>query len=132
MPNTVLPFVRSHQWQYPQVFVFGSNLAGIHGGGAAKFAAVNCGAVLGIGEGRQGMSYALPTVSLPGVPLTLDEVERAAMRFHLHAWEYPSVCFFVTRVGYGLAGFKDEDIAPMFKGDEVPPNLILPPEWDTL
>lgn len=123
--------MRPHIWQYPQVFVFGSNLAGFHAAGAAKFAMDNCSAVYGIGEGRQGMSYALPTISLPGVPLTLDEIFDAVDRFELYTWSYPSLTFFVTRVGCGLAGFTDEQIAPMFVRRELP-NVILPPEWDNL
>jgi hypothetical protein len=124
--------MRSHLHAFPEVFVFGSNLAGAHYSGAAKYAMDNCDAVMHIGEGRMGYSYALPTCSGPGIPLMLEEVAGAVDRFIAHASQYPSVNFFVTRVGCGIAGFTDEQIAPLFKQYDQMDNLILPPEWDNL
>ncbi len=134
--------MQPHQWQPNQVFVFGSNTAGEHAGGAAAFASMNCDAIKGIGEGRQGMSYAIPTCTRSmgggnGVVLTLDEVERAVNRFIVYADSFPSLTFFVTRIGCGIAGFTDEQIAPLFTPFAAShrgmlDNLILPPEWDDL
>ncbi len=45
-----------------EVFVFGSNLAGMHAGGAARVAYERFGAVMGQGVGMQGQSYAIPTM----------------------------------------------------------------------
>ena len=111
------------------IFVFGSNLEGIHGAGAALFAREKHGAILGKGEGLQGNSYALPTCASPGVPLTLD-----AIKLHVDLFlnfsttpigsEYQ---YQVTRVGCGFAGYKDEQIAPMFI--DAPDNVWLPSAW---
>ena len=110
-------------------FVFGSNEAGRHGKGAA-LTAKNCfGAVYGQGEGEQGQSYAVPTkdASLRSLPLyTIAENVRL---FIQHATNHPHKQFAVSRVGCGLAGYKDEDIAPMFKGH--PSNVyFLEKVWE--
>lgn len=111
-----------------QVFVFGSNLSGIHGGGAARAAHENYGAVWGVAVGRMGHSYAIPTVQhgIAG-PLTLDEIRAAVHVFVAYAAEHQHIDFFVTRVGCGLAGHKDADVAPMFK--DAPLNCSLPEPW---
>lgn len=109
------------------VFVFGSNLKGIHGAGAAKFAAMHWGAMLGIGEGRTGNSYALPTKETPYKTRSLDRIEDSVVRFFEYARENPSLTFLVTRVGCGYAGYEDSQIAPMFK--DAPPNCVLPDAW---
>lgn len=111
-----------------QVFVFGSNLSGIHGGGAARAAHDHYGAMWGVAEGLTGDSYALPTVqkNIAG-PLTLDEIEGYVRNFLSFAHANPTVEFFVTRVGCGLAGHKDQDIAPMFA--DAPDNCVLPEPW---
>jgi hypothetical protein len=121
-----------------QVFVFGSNLMGDHAGGAARFAEERRAAVMGIGQGfteRRPLadgklvlkSYALPTCALPGVPLTFDGVRAAVTLFKAFAYVREDLEFFVTAVGCGIAGFKHEDIAPMFR--DAPMNCVLPPEW---
>lgn len=122
-----------HNSTDPRVFVFGSNLRGIHGAGAARYAATALGALTGVNEGRTGRSYALPTCSKPGVPLSLREVKRHVDRFLLHAEfakaderEYDTR-FFVSAVGCGIAGFKESEIAPLFK--DAPDNCDLPPGW---
>ena len=123
--------MRTHLHQHPDVFVFGSNLAGLHYSGAAKYAMDNCFAVMGIGEGRMGYSYALPTCDRPGNPLPLPEVHKAVNRFLAYAEMHPTIEFFVTRVGCGIAGFTDDQIGPMFVKDAYfRPNVVLPPEWD--
>lgn len=106
------------------IFVFGSNQQGIHGAGAALHAYQNCGAVLGKGEGLFGQSYALPTCSEPGVPLNYDQVADKVKFFLEFATKHPELQFQVTRVGCGIAGFKDSEIAPLFK--YAPDNVWLP------
>jgi hypothetical protein len=73
------------------------------------------------------MAYALPTMSKIGVPLTIDEVKAAVTMFKAWARSNDDLEFFVTAVGCGIAGFKHEDIAPMFR--DAPMNCVLPPEW---
>lgn len=111
------------------VFVFGSNLSGIHGAGAAKAAHQQHGAQWGVYEGLTGESYALPTVKreIKG-PLRLDEINFAVDRFIKFANEHPEMQFFVTKIGCGLAGRKDSEIAPMFL--DAPENCSLPDAWE--
>ena len=122
--------MRPHVWKEDEIFVFGSNVDGVHGAGAALFARMHCGAQLGVGEGLTGNSYALPTCRHAGVPLTLDEVRESVETFLSLADGEPDMTFFLTRVGCGLAGFTDTEIAWLFA--EIPPNVIVPPEWDGL
>ena len=111
-----------------QVFVFGSNLSGIHGGGAARAAHQLYGAEWGFAEGRTGRCYAIPTVQerIAG-PLALDAISTSVARFIEHAAANPETLFFVTRIGCGLAGHKDADVAPMFAA--APANCSLPDTW---
>lgn len=113
----------------PLIFVFGSNLDGHHGGGAALHAMNAWGAKWGVGEGRTGNSYALPTKRTVYQSLTLPEVEDSVQRFLQYARENPDLEFYVTRVGCGLAGFTDEQIAPFFA--DAPENCRLPMGWRT-
>lgn len=112
-----------------QVFVFGSNLSGIHGAGAAQAAHRQYSAVWGVAEGLTGRSYAIPTVKahIAG-SLTLEEIRPAVQRFLDFAAAHPQIDFFVTRIGCGLAGHKDADVAPMFAS--VPTNCSLPDTWE--
>lgn len=110
-----------------RVFVFGSNLAGIHGGGAARTARELYGAVWGQGQGLQGSSYALPTKDERIETLPLGAIAEHVARFLDFARSRPDITFFVTRVGCGLAGYTDEDIAPLFRG--APKNCELPHGW---
>lgn len=98
-----------------EVFVFGSNLAGIHGADAAK-QALKYGAKLGHGIGLQGMAYAIPTKDEDLKTLPLATISAYVDRFVKVTQQYPHISFFVTRVGCGLAGYEDKEIAPMFKG----------------
>ena len=112
-------------------FVFGSNEAGRHGKGAA-LTAKNCfGAVYGQGYGEQGQSYAVPTKNDSLRSLSLDEIRENVRIFLQHAKNHPHKIFAVSRVGCGLAGYRDEEIAPMFKGN--PSNVyFLEKRWKEL
>jgi hypothetical protein len=110
-----------------EIFVFGSNEAGRHGKGAALFARQNHGAVYGQGVGRTGNAYAIPTKDLNIRTLPLLRIEQYVLDFIEYAYDHPELTFNVTRIGCGLAGYRDEDIAPLFKG--APDNCNLPDEW---
>ena len=112
------------------VFVFGSNLAGRHGAGAALDARIEWGAQHGIGIGRTGRAYALPTKDADMKPLSLGRIRAEVERFIMHAIEDPGSEFLVTRVGCGLAGYTEEQIAPMFRA--APDNCMLPDGWRDL
>lgn len=109
------------------VFVFGSNLAGRHGKGAALWARQHRGAIYGQGVGRQGNSYAIPTKDGFMLTLGLDRIKDYVCDFITHAHNRPTETFQLTPIGCGLAGLKPSQIAPMFKN--APPNVILPPEF---
>jgi hypothetical protein len=110
-----------------RVFVFGSNLAGRHGAGAALTAYEKYGAVWGRGEGLWGDSYAIPTKSVELFTLPLVMIQYHIKRFIDAANCRPDLYFFVTRIGCGLAGYTDDQIAPMFK--LAPPYCELPHGW---
>lgn len=122
-----------HENQYalfhPSIFVFGSNLQGIHGKGAAFQAKTVFGAVSGIGAGLMGNCYAIPTKLDPYHRLNLSEIQVFVTNFnrltHTHLIESK---FFITRIGCGLAGYTDEQIAPMFKLANRN-NCIFPIDW---
>ncbi len=109
------------------VFVFGSNLAGRHGAGAAKYAKEHFGAIQGQGRGRQGNSYAIPTKDAKLEPLSLDDIQENVLQFLDYARTHSNTEFVVTRIGCGLAGYSNFDIAPMFKN--YPPNCDLDTAW---
>lgn len=109
------------------IFVFGSNLAGRHGKGAALHARQNYGAIYGVGEGMQGHSYAIPTKDHNLNTLPLHIIAICVNKFLEYARANPEAIFEVTRIGCGLAGYGDEDIAPMFK--TAPLNCNLPEGW---
>ena len=108
-----------------EVFVFGSNLAGMHGGGAAYVAFKKFGAVMGCGVGLRGQSYAIPTMQ-GGVETIKPYVDE----FIAFAGKHPELFFYVTRVGCGIAGFRDKDIAPLFAGAVGLENVCLPKGWN--
>ena len=110
-----------------EVWVFGSNRAGIHGKGSALEAYRKHGAIYGQGEGRQGNSYAIPTKKTPYITLPLTEINEHAQIFIQYASEHPEDSFHVVRIGCSLAGYKDSQIAPMF--ENASSNVILPDEW---
>ncbi len=112
------------------VFVFGSNLAGRHGKGAALWALHNRGAVYGQGFGRQGNSYAIPTKGMKLETLSLERIAYYVRLFLDVARVTPATVYQLTPIGCGLAGYKPEEIAPMF--EDAPPNVILPPEFEAV
>ena len=108
-------------------FVFGSNRAGVHGAGAALWARYHRGAIQGQGEGLQGQSYGIPTKDHNIRSLPLMEISKHVLAFIEFAEQHPEMTFEVTRIGCGLAGYKDADIAPMFA--TAPENCVLPDGW---
>ena len=107
-----------------EIFVFGSNLKGMHGGGAAYIAYRKFGAIMGQGVGLQGQSYAIPTMQ-GGVETIRPYVDE----FIEFAKQHPELTFLVTRIGCGIAGFTDEEIAPLFEEAHSVENIVLPPNW---
>ena len=107
-----------------EIFVFGSNLAGAHGGGAARLAYNRFGAIWGQGVGLQGQSYAIPTMQ--GGVETIKPYVDEFIRF---AQTRPDLKFYVTQIGCGIAGFKVEEIAPLFQAAIDVENIILPKDF---
>lgn len=107
-----------------EIFVFGSNLAGVHGGGAARLAYKKFGAVWGVGVGLHGQTYAIPTMQ--GGVETIKPYVDEFIRF---AKENDGLTFLVTRIGCGIAGFHDVEIAPLFTDAIDVENIILPKEF---
>jgi len=123
---------RMNKEDYPpvsedEIFVFGSNIKGIHGRGAALFARRYHGAKLGIGHGHQDSSYAIPTKATPYIPLGLEEVAEYVGIFVNYTLRHPELKFYVSAVGCGNAGFSNKEIAPLFKGAV---NCRFPEEWE--
>ena len=104
-----------------EIFVFGSNLDGLHGGGAARIAYDKFGAIWGQGVGLQGQSYGIPTMH-GGV----DVIKPYVDEFINFAKSHPKFKFLVTRIGCGIAGFNDKEIAPLFKDAIEIENIYLP------
>ncbi len=104
-----------------EIFVFGSNLQGMHGGGAAFIAYEKFGAIWGQGVGLQGQSYGIPTMH-GGV----DAIKPYVDEFIEFAKSHQELRFLVTRIGCGIAGFRDEEMAPLFKECIELENVILP------
>ncbi|TDW20482.1 hypothetical protein EV128_125112 [Rhizobium azibense] len=110
------------------VFVFGSNLAGIHGAGAARYALRQRGAIRGQGVGLQGTSYGIPTKDEWLRTRGLVEIEKSVMDFIAFARKHSRWTFYVTPIGCGLAGYKREQIKPMFA--DMPANCRFAETWD--
>ena len=104
-----------------EIFVFGSNLQGMHGGGAARVAHRKFGAEWGVGIGLTGQTYAIPTMQ-GGVETIAPYVDE----FIEFASNHKELKFYVTRIGCGTAGFRDEEIAPLFRNALGEANIILP------
>ena len=107
-----------------EIFVFGSNLQGMHGGGAALVAYRKFGAIMGQGVGLQGQSYGMPTLH-GGVETIRPYVDE----FIEFAKVHPELTFLVTRIGCGIAGFTNEEIAPLFLAAHNIGNIVLPEGW---
>ena len=107
-----------------EIFVFGSNLKGMHGGGAAYIAYRKFGAIMGQGVGLQGQSYGIPTMQ-GGVETIRPYVDE----FIEFAKEHPELTFLVTRIGCGIAGFTDNEISPLFEKAHEVDNIVLPKGW---
>lgn len=103
-----------------EIFVFGSNIHGAHGGGAAWYAYKNFGAEWGVGEGLTGRTYALPTMEGEA------SMAHAVERFISCAKEHPELTFLVTAVGCGIAGYTPQQVAPLFKEAPTLKNIYLP------
>ena len=110
-----------------EIFVFGSNLAGSHGGGAALLAYRKFGAIWGQGVGLQGQSYGIPTMQ-GGVETIKPYVDE----FIEFAKQHPEYKFLVTKIGCGIAGFTEEEIAPLFYQAIDCKNVLLPKEFDDI
>lgn len=109
------------------VFVFGSNEAGAHAGGAASEALCHWGAFLNVGFGPQGDSFAIPTMDWNMKALPLETIQHYVARFLDFAHQTKGAKFLVTPIGTGICGYKPEQIAPMFK--LAPRNCVLPDGW---
>lgn len=105
-----------------QVFVFGSNIQGEHLGGAARQAYCDFGAIWGVGVGLMGQSYAIPTMFE-----SVEEIRPYVKQFNQLAEELPFKDFLLTKIGCGIAGFEEHEIAPLFK--DSPMNVIKPKGW---
>ena len=110
-----------------QVFVFGSNLRGVHGAGAALAATKKFGASLGVGVGFTGHCWALPTKDHNINTLNLNIIGEFVKLFQKDAESYPDLDFMVTKVGCGLAGYSDSQIAVLFK--DSPINCVFHSDW---
>lgn len=109
------------------IFVFGSNLAGRHGAGAALCARNTHGAKYGVGVGRTGNAYAIPTKDERIRTLPLSRISEYVAEFLKYASDHPELDFQVTKIGCGLAGYREHEIAPMFRN--APKNCHLPDWW---
>lgn len=112
------------------VFVFGSNLAGRHGKGAAAYAMKHHGAIYGQGEGAQGTSYAIPTKTENLGPMDWDEdIDPAIGRFCQYAKDHPWQEFHLTPVGCGLAGHQKANLVKSLRKHGMPLNVLLTSSW---
>lgn len=107
------------------VFVFGSNLAGRHGKGAAYYAMKHFGAEYGVGVGRIGNSYAIPTKNKNLEVLSLDTIEDHIADFIEYAREHDTTMFIFTAIGTGLAGYDPDDISHILGMHDIPENVYI-------
>ena len=107
-----------------EVFVFGSNKEGMHGNGAARIAYEEFGAEWGVGVRMTGQCYAIPTMDR-----SIDIIRRHVDDFTAYALEHPELTFLVTRIGCGIAGWRDSEIAPLFEEASALDNVALPEEF---
>lgn len=113
-----------------EIFVFGSNLAGLHIGGAAYVAYTKFGAIYGQGTGMQGQSYAIPTLNKYFIRLLPHVIRKHLSRLFKFANTNHHLTFYITKIGCGIAGFTLEEISNIFKSfKKIPCNIILPKEF---
>lgn len=112
------------------IFVFGSNLAGRHGKGAALYAKLHYGARYGCGVGHIGNSYAIPTKDFKLRTLDLNTIEIFIGDFVKYAKNHPEYTFLLTPIGCGLAGYRRDQIRPLFEQFELPTNIVFTKEWE--
>ena len=127
--NVINVYVSKRYTKLPfnTVFVFGSNLSGFHGAGAAKDASEYFGAIYGKGNGLQGNSYGIPTKDEHMKVLPLITISKYVSEFLEHAVKNPNITYLITPIGTGLSRLSASDIAPLFK--DPPPNCLLPSIW---
>lgn len=117
-----------------EIFVFGSNFNGNHAGGAARLAVEKFGAIQGQARGLQGQSYAIPTLNESMQKVSLTSIKDELQALIDFAKTNESLTFFVTKIGCGIAGFNEKEIADIFKELSIPENVIIPMEfaifWD--
>lgn len=123
--NSVTDIITS--LRFNEVFVFGSNLAGRHGAGAARQAHMQFGAKLGCGEGMTGQSYAFPTLNQALGKLPHSRLEEARDNLYWTCRQHADKRFLLTKVGCGLAGYNEDYMRLLFQNP--PENLILPTDW---
>lgn len=111
-----------------KIFVFGSNLAGIHGAGSARAALENHGATYGHGVGLSGNSYAIPTKDANIMTMRIEDIKPYVREFVAFAKANPEMQFNIVAIGCGLAGFTPNQIAPMFEG--APDNCAFIGDWN--
>ena len=122
-PDNIIKLVPNH------IFVFGSNLSGRHGKGAAR-TAMKWGAIYGQASGLQGRTYGIPTKDAAvRKTLTLNEIKRFVDVFILFAKDNTHLTFLVTEIGCGLAGLKPKDVALLFKDSVDVANIHLPAKF---
>lgn len=116
-----------HSLEKNQIFIFGSNLAGNHAGGAARQAFEEFGAEMGIGEGLTGQSYAFPTLDENFQKVSNTRLKMARLNLYKTAEKHPELEFLLTKVGCGIAGFKESKMIGTFRN--APKNIIKPEGW---
>ena len=129
MPNKVFTPENITKLKQNEVFVFGSNKAGNHVGGAARVAVEKFGAIMGHGEGLQGQSYAIPTLDEQMDKVSTEELTRSVRRFADYTRYNTDKVFYVTKIGCGIAGFSVEEIVEVFKSVSFGDNVVLPQEF---
>ncbi|WP_417192653.1 hypothetical protein [Alistipes putredinis] len=129
MSNKVFTPENISELKQNEVFVFGSNKAGNHVGGAARVAVEKFGAIMGQGEGLQGQSYAIPTLDEQMDKVSTEELTRSVRRFAEYTMYNTDQVFYVTKIGCGIAGFSVDEIAEVFKSVSFGDNVVLPQEF---
>lgn len=112
-----------------EVFVFGSNMAGNHAGGAARTAVEKFGAIMGQAEGPQGQSYAIPTLNCNMAKVTEEQLQASLEKFAKYAADNDNLKFYLTKIGCGIAGFSEEEIAEVIYRVHLPHNVVIPQEF---